>query len=329
MPMWRFFIGPAAVSLAALTLVLFMSGLSALITVAILSVLEVTLSFDNAVLNAQVLKRMNALWRRRFLTWGILIAVVGTRLVLPVVMVSLTSWQSPFLIAHLAFVDAHAYALLLERARFTIEAFGGAFLLMLALRFFFDSGKTVHWIRVLERRMAKLGDFEAIEMAVVLWLVLVVSFLVPPAEQTAVLVAGLIAVLISVSIESFMRFLARHQNAAVSGIGLFIYLELLDTAFSLDGVVGAFALTFAIPLIVLGLGIGAYFVRSLTVYLTEHRVLESLRFIENGAYWAIFGLSVSMFASLLVEVPETVTGGLGLVFMLASYYSSVKARGAK
>ena len=75
----------------------------------------------------------------------------------------------------------------------------------------------------------------------------------------------------------------------------------------------------------IGLGIGAYFVRSLTLYLTEHKILDSLVFIEHGAYWAIFGLALSMFTGLVVNVPEFVTGSVGLLFMCAAYVSSVRA----
>jgi hypothetical protein len=271
---------------------------------------------------------MNALWRRRFLTWGILIAVVGVRLILPIILVSITSWKAPLVVAMLAFSNGAAYAELLEGARYAIEAFGGTFLLMLSLKYFFDSAKTVHWIRTLEHRMAKLGDIEALEMAIVLWVIIVISFFVPSFAQVEVLLAGVIAVLVSIALEGLMRLLSKG-GTATSGLGLFIYLEVLDTAFSLDGVVGAFALTFSIPLIVLGLGIGAYFVRALTIYLTEHRILDTLLFVENGAYWAIFGLSMCMLASLTIHVPETITGSIGLLFMLASYYSSIKERKRK
>ncbi len=327
--MARFFAVPAVLWLGVLAIVLAAWGPAAFVTVAALSILEVTLSFDNAVVNAQVLKRMSALWRRRFLTWGIWIAVVGVRLVLPILLVAATTWQSPFAIAHLAFFDGAAYGALLHSSRYAIEAFGGAFLLLLSLRFFFDAQKTVHWFRAAEWRMARWGELEAVEMAVVLWVLLAVSWFVPEAVQAMVLVAGLFAVLVSVAMENFMRFLARRETETSSGWGLFIYLNVLDTAFSLDGVVGAFAFTFSIPLIVLGLGVGAYFVRSLTIYLTEHRILETLMFVENGAYWAIFGLALCMLGSLLLEIPETVIGATGLTLLAASYWSSVRARAAK
>ncbi|MDE2079135.1 MAG: DUF475 domain-containing protein [Patescibacteria group bacterium] len=327
----RFFIIPAALALAIFIIVFFWSGTAALLTVAVLSVLEVTLSFDNAVVNAKVLEHMTRAWRRRFLTWGILISVVGTRLILPIILVALTAWESPLLITKLAFTDAAAYAALLQGARFALDAFGGAFLAMISLRYFFDSGKRVHWIRGIEMRLARLGDIEAIEIIIVLALLTGVSVCAAPTARVAVAVAGFFGIALSLALGSVMRYLSRDGRASGTGqsVGLFAYLEVLDTAFSFDGVVGAFALTFSIPLIVLGLGIGAYFVRSLTVYLTEEGILSSLVFIENGAYWAIFGLSLAMFASILAEVPEIVTGGIGLFFMLTSYYSSLKLQRAE
>ena len=118
----------------------------------------------------------------------------------------------------------------------------------------------------------------------------------------------------------------KKDTVAVAGLSLFIYLNVLDSAFSLDSVVGAFALTGLIPVIVVGLGIGAYFVRSITLFLVEKDTLGSLRYLEHGAHWAIFGLAASMFVSLLIKVPEVVTGSIGLVFVLAAYYSSTLAR---
>src|SRR5690606_8056995 len=126
--------------------------------------LEVTLSFDNAVVNAKVLANMEEKWRRRFLTWGILLAVFGTRLVLPVLIVAAAAWVSPIAATVLAFNDPVAYGELLSHAAPAILAFGGAFLLMVSLQYFFDTAKDVHWIALIERHLAKWGRVEAIEI---------------------------------------------------------------------------------------------------------------------------------------------------------------------
>lgn len=323
--MRRIFTLPIAVSIAVVILVLLFGGVVAFFTVAFLSLLEVALSFDNAVVNAQVLKKMTPRWRKRFLTWGMLIAVIGVRLVLPIVLVSIAGWISPILVAKLAFTDGGAYALLVEHARFVIDAFGGAFLAMVSLRYFFDSGKTVHWIRGVERRLAHLGAIESMELFVTLVFLAVAVFFTSPEMRVAITIAGILGIVLSVILERVLeRFSSGTNGIMAQGLGLFLYLNVLDSAFSLDGVVGAFALTTAIPLIVIGLGIGAYFVRSLTLYLVEHRVLDSLVFIEHGAYWAIFGLALSMFVGLVINVPEFVTGSVGALFMVAAYTSSVR-----
>ena len=140
----KIFFWPVVVSLAAFAFVGIKAGLSALALVVILSSLEVTLSFDNAVVNSKVLERMSPKWQKRFLTWGIAVAVFGTRFVLPILIVSIATWASPWLITKLAFTDPAAYGHLLEGAHGTITAFGGVFLMMVPLKYFFDKSKSVH-----------------------------------------------------------------------------------------------------------------------------------------------------------------------------------------
>ncbi len=323
----RFFIVPILISLAALAAVFFWGGVEAFLLASLLVLLEVTLSFDNAVVNAQVLKRMSPLWQRRFLTWGILVAVFGTRFVLPIVIVSVVAWASPLVIAEMAIFDAHAYGELLEGAKHSIHAFGATFLLLVALKYFLDSSKNVHWIRAIEKHLTLWGRIEAVEVLLALSAVAAMSFLVPVDERAAVLVAGIVGVIVFIAMQGIMSaFSIETEDAEKASIALFIYLEVLDAAFSLDGVVGAFALTSSIPIIAVGLGIGAYFVRSLTIYMVRERTLATLVYLEHGAHWAIFGLAASMFTSLVTEVPEIVTGTIGIAFVLAAYYSSLRVR---
>src|SRR3989344_5780333 len=162
-PMLRLFAPPVLISLATLLAVYAWGGFPALALACLLSVLEVTLSFDNAVVNARVLAEMSPVWQRRFLTWGILFAVFGTRLVLPILIVAAAAALSPFAAAAIALSDPAHYAELLEEAGAAISAFGGAFLLMVSLKYFFDEAKEVHWLRLVERRLARWGRFEAIE----------------------------------------------------------------------------------------------------------------------------------------------------------------------
>ncbi len=321
----KYFLVPTLVSLLVLAGIGLGFGWAAFITAVLLTILEVTLSFDNAVVNARVLSGMNTQWRKRFLTWGMLIAVLGTRLVLPILIVSASVLLSPLAVAKLAAFAPLEYAHLLEGARYAIYSFGGTFLLMVSLKYFMDDSKDVHWIRVIERSLSRWGRIEALEIAIALSVLAAISFMVPTVEQATVLIAGIIGMILFVLMQGLASSFS-VETAASSGLALFIYLNILDSAFSLDSVVGAFALTTAIPVIVAGLGIGAWYVRSLTIYLVEKKTLDTLVYLEHGAHWAIFGLALSMFTDLLFHVPEVITGTIGLVFVLAAYWSSVLYR---
>lgn len=320
----RFFLWPTIISVAAFLFVWTQAGFNAFLLVLILSILEVTLSFDNAVVNAKVLERMSPKWQRRFLTWGIAIAVFGTRFVLPILIVSIATWASPWFITKLAFTDAAAYGHLLEGVHGSITAFGGVFLMMVSLKYFFNKAKEIHWIDSIEKHLVKWGRIEAIEIALALTLITTLSFLTH-FDQAAVLVSGIVGLVLFVVMEGLAGSLSiESEDVAKSGLALFIYLNVLDSAFSLDGVIGAFALTTNLLIIVVGLGIGAYFVRALTVYFVQQKTLTELVYLEHGAHWAILGLAIAMLANLVVHVPEVVTGLVGLVFVALSYRSSLR-----
>lgn len=323
------FVWPLIVSLLAFIAVGYYSGFNALLLVIILSILEVTLSFDNAVVNARVLEKMSPIWQRRFLTWGIAIAVFGTRFVLPILIVSVAVFASPWFITKLAFTDPAAYGHLLEGVKGSITAFGGVFLLMVSLKYFFNKAKSVHWLQRIERHLAKWGRIEAIEIALALLLLTTLSAFTS-FDQASVLVAGIVGLILFVVMEGLAGSLAiEAEDVARSGLALFIYLNVLDSAFSLDGVIGAFALTTNLLIIVVGLGIGAFFVRSLTVYFVQQKTLTELVYLEHGAHWAILGLALAMLTNLILHVPEVITGLIGLVFVALSYRSSLGESSAR
>ncbi len=322
------FIGPVIVTILGFAAIYWWGGVAAFLLVVLLSILEITLSFDNAVVNAKVLSQMEPKWQKRFLTWGILLAVFGTRLVLPAVIVALAAWVSPWSAAVLALENPEEYGRLLSGATPIILSFGGAFLLMVSLKYFFDVGKSVHWLAMIETRLARWGRIEAIELALALTITLILSYLAH-APQGQVLAAGCIGILLFIVIQGIANSLHMEhgvETVAKSGAVLFVYLNVLDAAFSLDGVVGAFALTTAIPIIFVGLGIGAYFVRAITLYLVRKKTLEALVYLEHGAHWAILGLAISMLAGLVIHVPEVVTGLVGVVFVTLAYVSSLRHR---
>lgn len=322
----RYFLWPTVIALILFFGIWLKIGFAALLLVVTLTILEVTLSFDNAVVNAKVLKRMSPLWQRRFLTWGILLAVFGTRFLLPIAIVSIATLASPLYITKLAFTDAEQYSHLLESVHPAITAFGGMFLLMVSLKYFFDKAKELHWITAIERHLVRWGRIEAIEIAIALITLVSISF-VTHYDQTSVVIAGLIGLILFIVMEGISGSLSLEGgDIANAGLSLFIYLNVLDSAFSLDGVIGAFALTSNLLIIMTGLGIGAYFVRSMTVYFVKENTLSELAYLEHGAHWAIFGLSFAMFANLVIHVPEVFTGLIGLGFVLFAYYSSHKER---
>ena len=314
---------PAILTVVASVAAYAWGGPTALFLLVILVVLETTLSFDNAVVNAKVLSRMDEKWQRRFLTWGIPIAVFGTRFVLPILIVAAAAAIDPIAVFKLAIFDSIRYGEYLHDAHVSIAAFGSAFLFLVSLKYFFNTAKTVHWLGWIERYFSRWGGIEAIEIALVLLILLVAAFF-EPQKAAAILMAGLIGIILFIVIQGVAQSFemkAGHETVA-AGAALFVYLNVLDSAFSLDGVVAAFAVTSSLPLIIAGLGIGALFVRSFTVLLVRAKTLETLIYLEHGAHWAILGLALAMLMSIFVHVPEIITGLIGLVFIILAYISS-------
>ena len=303
---------------------------STVFIVAVLGVLETSLSFDNAVINATVLREMTPVWRHRFLTWGIAIAVFGMRIVFPLAVVSIVAWVSPVEALRLAFLEPVEYARLLTSAHTVLGAFGGAFLGMVCLKYFFDAEKEVHWIQALESRLARLGKMEAVELALMLLAIYGFSRLVPAEESQSFLVAGIFGLVTFIAVDGLgaaMEASPEHMHDIHrASAANFLYLEVLDASFSFDGVIGAFALTNNLLIIAIGLGIGAMFVRSLTVMLVDEGTLESYRYLEHGAFWAIGALALIMFLGTSMHVPEAVTGLIGAVLIGLSLWSSVRHR---
>lgn len=326
-PALKFFAFPLILWIGSLIAIFVWGSWHALALAVILTILEVTLSFDNAVVNARVLARMSPAWQKRFITWGIPIAVFGTRFILPILIVALAVSMPPLVIAELALFNPEKYGELLHGVHELIAAFGGMFLLMVALKYFFDSAKEVHWIAVIEKHIAKFGRIEAIEIAIALFVLAVISYFVPDHAE-GVLFSGIIGILLFIVMQGLSKSFANVAGkvAGASGFALFMYLEVLDAAFSLDGVIGAFAITTDLPIIVAGLGIGAFFVRSLTIYFVREKTLDTLVYLEHGAHWAILGLAGAMLTSIFFPIPELITGFIGIVFVAAAYYSSRKLK---
>lgn len=303
--------------------------LSFLIVGTVLAVLEIALSFDNAIVNANKLKDMTPVWRQRFLTWGILIAVFGMRILFPLVIVAVFAWINPFAAMHLALSNPDEYSRIIGEAHGPISAFGGTFLMMVALKFFVDEDKSIDWIGGLERRLRLCGSVRGFEMALVLILVLAINQVLPEQDRSAFLSSALMGMLVFTLVDGLGTYLdniagTSSQIGAKGGLGAFLYLEVLDASFSFDGVIGAFALTTNILLIAIGLGIGAMYVRSMTIMLVEKGTLAEFRYLEHGAFYSIFALSVIMFLQSILHVPELITGGIGVVLIGCAFFASVR-----
>jgi hypothetical protein len=295
---------------------------------AVLAVLEISLSFDNAIVNANKLKQMSAVWQKRFLTWGIVIAVFGMRIVFPLVIVAVAGHINPFEALRLAAQEPPEYARIMQTAHLPIAAFGGTFLMMVGLTYFFDHEKKVHWIAWLEKTMAHFATIKGIEISLVLILVLIFSALLSPEDSIRFIYAAIYGLLTFLLVEVLGGLLDATQRtlkeAARGGFGAFVYLEVLDASFSFDGVIGAFALTQNLFIIAIGLGIGAMYVRAMTVMLVEKGTLAQYRYLEHGAFYAILILALIMFVQTLMHIPEVVTGLGGAALITISFWSSVR-----
>ncbi|PYI66830.1 hypothetical protein CVV68_12080 [Arthrobacter livingstonensis] len=342
------------ITAVALVVAFIYGGLEALILCAILGVLEVSLSFDNAVVNARILEKMSAFWQKMFLTVGILIAVLGMRIAFPLLIVGVTANLNPVQAVSLALEkgDIHTpgtYAYLLHDAHPQIAAFGGVFLLMLFLDFMFEE-REIRWIGFLEKPLAFIGRLHGASMAIALVVLVASAAMVRPGKEVDVLIAGILGMVTYMLVNGLGDMfdvdgdgdtdaedtdaesakIARKSNKGVGkAVGkaafmLFLYLEIIDASFSFDGVIGAFAITSDPIIIALGLGlIGAIFVRSLTVFLVREGTLDEFEYLDHGAHWAIGALSVILLLTISIEINEVVTGVIGVVFIGAAFISSI------
>jgi uncharacterized protein len=349
---WSFGVTAAGLACAA-----YFWGWEGFAVVAILSVLEISLSFDNAVVNAGILKKMNAFWQRIFLTVGILIAVFGMRLIFPVVIVAVSAAMGPIEAVQLAMNDEQRYEQLVTDAHPAIAGFGGMFLLMIFLDFIFDE-REHQWVRWLERPLSKLGSINGLSVGVALTFLLTTAVALAPtahqyaghADKTSTVllsgVAGLITYLFVAGLsghfedkleeeeeaEHEVEEAAKRSGKQPTAVGLagkaafflFLYLEVLDASFSFDGVIGAFAITNHIFWMALGLGIGAMYVRSLTVYLVRQGTLDDYIYLEHGAHYAIGALAGILLITIKWEIHEVITGLIGVALIGLSFWSSLR-----
>lgn len=297
----------------------FLGGTAALLTTILLGVLEVSLSFDNAVVNATVIKDMDDKWRHRFLTWGMAIAVFGMRLVFPLVIVAVIANINMLDALNMALFKPDEYGQTLTSAHLQVAGFGGAFLMMVFWKFFVNEEKDHHWVAIIEKPLAHIGKIEAVQVALTIASMFLVTKFLPAEEHLSFWLSGLAGIVTYILADGFGALMESTEEEvlhptsgaatmAKSGFAMFMYLEILDASFSFDGVIGAFALTNNIFIIAAGLGIGAMFVRSLTLMLVDKGTLEQFAYLEHSAFWAIGVLAATMFAGTVMHIPEAFVG---------------------
>lgn len=303
--------------------------------------IEVTLSFDNAIVNARILEGMSAFWRKMFLTVGILIAVVGVRFLLPIVLVSATTGIDPINIVKLALENGDpevegTYGYYVLEAHPQLAAVAGMFLLMLFFNWLF--GEKEHaWIKPLENTFAKLEKISALP-AILALIVLVVYANINADHTVDILISGLIGLIAFLSIDALASLFEKEDeegesNGGEAMVGVvakggflgFMYLEFIDASFSMDSLGAGISISSNVLILLLGLSVGAIYVRSMTIYLVNAGSLNTYRYLESGAMWAIGALAFILFTSIQFHIPELFTGAIGIAFVGSAFLASVLA----
>jgi hypothetical protein len=280
--------------------------ITSLLTVCGLSLFEAVSSVDNAIINAEVLHTMGAKARRWFMTWGMFIAVVLVRGLLPFVLVwAFNTSLTPAQIFSAAWSHDPRVIDSIEKSAPVLLIAGGVFMLFLFL----------HWIFLEEKKMG-LRKTESFFMARGIWFYAVVSILLSCITWFALGVNNLMGFGAVIGSSLFFITHGFKQNAekeeakllssTKSDISKLLFLEIIDTTFSIDGVLGAFAFTLSVPLILLGNGLGALIVRELTLRNIDR--IKRYAYLKNGAMYSILVLGIIMiFHSFGYYIPEYIS----------------------
>ena len=266
---------------------------STVLTIAGLAIFESITSIDNAIINAEILATMQAKARRWFLTWGILIAVFGIRGILPWLIVwvmapGLSPWQA----LTATFTDDPAAQKAIQDSAPVLLIGGGVFFIFLFCNWLFQEPKKFGLPG--EDFFARQGAWFYAMVSIALMLIVWFALKKEPMLGFGAVV-GSTAFFIT---HGFKRYAETqeerllHAQTTISDIAKIIYLEVIDSTFSIDGVVGAFAFTLSVPLILLGNGIGAIVVRQLTIYNLDK--IKRYVYLKNGAMYSVLVLGFVM-----------------------------------
>ena len=315
------------ITITALFIAFFYGGLPAVITTFFLIAVEMAISFDNAIVNAKVLTKLSRFWQQIFLTVGIFIAIFVVRFLLPIVIVMFTANLSFGDVFNLAINDTEKYGQKLNDAHVIISGFGGSFLLALSVYFLLDKQRKIYWFEQIEKPLQKLGGRFWLPPAIVIAIILIISIFVHH-DKIQFIEAGIIGTLTYTFIKSVLDFAERfaptgkkHYTGWPAFLG-FMYLELLDASFSLDGVLGAFAITNQVLLIALGLGVGAFWVRSFTIMMVRRGTLAVYKYLDHGAHYAILILSLALLIGSVQKLPSALIGTSCIAVIMLSFWAS-------
>lgn len=289
-------------------------------TVLGLILFEIITSIDNAVINAEVLSTMGQKARKWFLTWGLLIAVFLLRGILPFIII----WASnpslaPAEVLTAAFSSDERVIRAVEQSSPILLIGGGIFLLFLFFNWLFMEPKNygIKGESFFHRQSIWFYAVISIILSVVVWF----SLRINPYMAFGAVV-GSTAFFISHGFKQNAE--AQEEKLLQKGksdISKIFYLEVIDATFSIDGILGAFAFTFAVPLIILGNGIGALAVRQITVGNIER--VKRYKYLKNGAMYSILGLGVIMILdSFGFHIPEWLSPLLTFVIIGYFFYRS-------
>ena len=220
------------------------------------------------------------------------------------------------------------YSLALTSHSHQINAFGSSFLLLIALTYLMNQEREEYWLGWIEKPIHGAGAILTMPLIITISLLMVECWFLPASEQSSVLFSGLAGIVGYYLVKDGLGALVGEANGparAVGGLAMFLYIESIDASFSFDGVIGAFAITDNIFQIAIGLGIGAMMIRVFTRLITEKGSLDNLPYLETGAFLTILALSIVMKLEDFVDVPDYVTGLLGVGLIGASLWDSIRA----
>src|SRR3989344_217799 len=276
-----------------------------ILTILGLSLFEIITSIDNAIINAEVLSGMGRRAQRWFLTWGFFLAVFLVRGLLPLLIVWGANPSLGILGSFTAtFSSDPKVAEAVDQSSPILLIGGGVFLIFLFFHWLFLEPKNYGLFgeKFLHRQGAWYFAVVSILLATIVWFALKIN---PLMAFGAVL--GSTAFFI---IHGFRQYAEEQEKKLLAGgisyIAKVAYLEVLDASFSIDGVIGAFAFTFSVPLILLGNGLGALVLRKLTVSNIER--IKKYKYLKNGAMYSILFLGIAMLLDAFgFEVPPYVS----------------------